>query len=139
MNTMRKVVHVLSDRLRNPPIISLPPKSKGSQMPIPLTIVIMEPHLSLGWNLFAGVGVFGWLWCSKKGITRDVRKGVKGVPEVVRIWNSHLFLRRGSHMLLNHSVSHRGDRIRWVIWIILGVAKGFSEGFNPLHSPTLPS
>jgi hypothetical protein len=125
MNTMRKAVHVLSTRLRNPPIICLLTKAKGSQIPIPLTIVIMEPHLSLGWNLFAGVGVFGWLWCSKKGITRDVRKGVKGVPEVVRIWNSHLFLRRGSHRLLNHTISHRGDRLRWGDFDNLGSGGSF--------------
>jgi hypothetical protein len=41
-------------------------------MPISLTILTMEPHLSLGWNLFVGVGLFGWLRHSGKGITRDV-------------------------------------------------------------------
>jgi hypothetical protein len=30
MNTMRGAVHVLPARLRNPPLISLPPKAKRS-------------------------------------------------------------------------------------------------------------
>jgi hypothetical protein len=82
-------------------------------MPIPLTILTMVPHLSLGWILFAGGGfLFGWLRSSRKGITRDVRKGVKCVPEMVRFWKPHLFLRRGFHRLLNHTISHRGDRLR---------------------------
>jgi hypothetical protein len=52
---------------------------------------------------------FGRLKVSRKGITRDVWKGVKCVPEKVRFWNPQLFLRRGSHRLLNHTISHRGD------------------------------
>jgi hypothetical protein len=113
MNTMRGAVHVLPAQLRNPPLISLPPKAKRSQMPIPLTILTMVPHLSLGWILFVGGGfLFGWLRGSRKGITRDVGKGVKCVPEMVRFWKPHLFLRRGSHRLLNHTISHRGDRLR---------------------------
>jgi hypothetical protein len=42
-----------------------------------------------------------------------VEKGFKCVPEVVRFWNPHLFLRRGSHRLLDHTISHRGDRLWW--------------------------
>jgi hypothetical protein len=42
-----------------------------------------------------GFGLFGRLGCSRKGITRDVGKGVKCVPEMVRFWNPHLFLTRG--------------------------------------------
>jgi hypothetical protein len=41
------------------------------------------------------------------------RRGIKCVSEVVRCWNPHLFMRRGSHMLLNHIIFHRGDRLRW--------------------------
>jgi hypothetical protein len=82
--------------------------------------------------------LFGWLRGSRKGITRDIGKGIKYVPEVVMFWNPHLFLRRGSHRLLNHIISHRGDRLRWVILISLGWVEGFSDGFNPLHSPTFP-
>jgi hypothetical protein len=113
MNTMRGVIHVPSARLKNPLLICLPPKAKSSQMPIPLTIVTMESHLSLGWNLFVGVGLFGWLWRSRKWITRDVGKGVKCVPEVVRFWNLHLFLRKDSHRILYHSISHRGGKFGW--------------------------
>jgi hypothetical protein len=137
---MRRAVHVLPARLRNPPLISLPPKAKRSLMSIPLTILTMEPHLSLGWILLVGGGFpFRWLRGSRKGTTRNVVKGVKCVPEMVRFWSSHLFLWRGSHRLLNHSIFHsRGGIFRWSELDKLGVAKSFSEGFRPLHSPTLP-
>jgi hypothetical protein len=49
-----------------------------------------------------------------------------------------LFLRRDSHRLLNHTISHRVIGLGGVLLISLGVAKGFSDGFNPLHSPTFP-
>jgi hypothetical protein len=48
MNTMRWVVHVLPARLRTPLLIFLPPKAKHFQMPLHVTILAMEPHLSLG-------------------------------------------------------------------------------------------
>jgi hypothetical protein len=48
---------------------------------------------------------------SKKGIARDVRKGVKCVPEMVRFWKPHLIFRRSSHRFINHTISHRGDRL----------------------------
>jgi hypothetical protein len=54
-----------------------------------------------------------WLRGSRKRITRDVEKGIKCVHEVVRFWNPHLLLRRGSHRLLNHIMSQRYNRIRW--------------------------
>jgi hypothetical protein len=54
---------------------------------------------------------FGWLRGSRKGIARDVRKGVKCVPKMVRFWKPHLFLRRISHRFINHTISHRGDRL----------------------------
>jgi hypothetical protein len=47
MNTMRRVVHVLTARIKKPPVISLPPKAKIGQMPIPLTILTMEHHVGL--------------------------------------------------------------------------------------------
>jgi hypothetical protein len=50
---------------------------------------------------------------SSKGITRDVENGIMCVPEMVRFWNPHLFLRRGSHRLLNHTISHMGNRLSW--------------------------
>jgi hypothetical protein len=89
-------------------------KKKNSQMPIPLTIVTMESHLSLGWYLFVSFGLFRWMWlrASRKGIARDVGKGNKCVPKAVRFWNPHLFLRRGSHRLLSHTISRTGDRLR---------------------------
>jgi hypothetical protein len=60
MNTMRRVVYVLPARLRNLLLISLSPKEKISQLPIPLTILTVEPHLSLRWNLLMGGGFF-WM------------------------------------------------------------------------------
>jgi hypothetical protein len=61
MHTMKKVVHLLDIHLKTSPLIYLPPKAKSSQVNIPLTILTMVPHLSLRWNLFGGVGLFGWL------------------------------------------------------------------------------
>jgi hypothetical protein len=60
-------------------------------MIIPLTIITMKSHLSLRWSLFVGFGLLVWLRGSRKGITRDVRKGVKCDPEVVRFWTPHFF------------------------------------------------
>jgi hypothetical protein len=79
---------------------------------------------------------FGWLRGSTKGITRDVGKGVKCVPEMFKFCNPHLFLRRESHKLINHTISLSGGRLSWVILMNLGVPEGFSNGFNPLHLPT---
>jgi hypothetical protein len=81
-------------------------------MPIPLTIFTMVPHPSLGWILFVEEDfLFRWLRGSRKGIARDVGKGVKCVPKMVRFWKPHLFLRRISHRFINHTISHRGDRL----------------------------
>jgi hypothetical protein len=55
--------------------------------------------------------LFGWLRGSRKGIARDDGKGVKCVPKMVRFWKPHLFLRRSSHRFINHTISHRGDRL----------------------------
>jgi hypothetical protein len=126
MNTMRRLVHVPPARLGTPSLISLPPKAKCNQMHIPVTIFIMKPHLSLGWNLFVEVGLFGWLRSSWRGDSRDVEKGVKCLMKVVRFWTPPLFLRRGSHMLLNHSIFHSmGGSFRWNELDKFGVVEGF--------------
>jgi hypothetical protein len=52
---MRRVVDVPSAHLKTLSLISLPSKAKHGQMTIPLKILAMVPHLSLGWNLFMGV------------------------------------------------------------------------------------
>jgi hypothetical protein len=113
MNTMRREVHVLSARHRNPSLISLPPKAKSRHMALPLTISQWNLTSLLG-GICLSLGLLVWLWLriSRKGITRDVGKGIKCVLEMIRLWNPHLFL-RGSHRLLNHTMSHRGDRLRW--------------------------
>jgi hypothetical protein len=84
MNTMRRVVHVPSARLRHSPPISLPPQVQSNQMFIALTIITLTSHLSLRWSLFVGFGLFGWLRGFWRGDTRDVEKDVKCVLEVVR-------------------------------------------------------
>jgi hypothetical protein len=93
MDTMSGAFHVFLARLGSLCLISLPPKAKIGQMLIPLTILTMKLHLFLRWNLLVGGGfLFGWLRGSRKAITRDVRKGTKCVPKMVRFWNPHLFL-----------------------------------------------
>jgi hypothetical protein len=85
-------------------------------------------------------GFFGWLWSSRKGITRDVRKGVKCVPEMVKVWTPHLFLMRGSWRFNKQFISHnRGGRFGWSGFDKFGMAEGFYEGLKPLHSSTLPN
>jgi hypothetical protein len=84
MNTMKGLVHVPSARLRTPPLTSLPPKAKSNQMTLPLTIITMKSHFSLRWSLFVGFWIFGWLGCSRKGITRDILQDVECVFEMVR-------------------------------------------------------
>jgi hypothetical protein len=121
MNSMSGAVHVPSTQLRNQPLISLPPKAKSSYVPIPLTILTLEPHLSLSWNLLVGGSfLFGWLRDSRKGNTRHVGKGIKCVHEMIRFCNPHLFLKRGFHRLLSHTISHRGDRLIWGYFDKLG-------------------
>jgi hypothetical protein len=72
-----------------------------------------------------------------KGIARDVGKGVKCVPKMVRFWKPHLFL-RSSHRFINHTIFHKGTCLAEVVLISLGVGEGFYEGVKPLHSPTFP-
>jgi hypothetical protein len=72
MYMLKNIVHVLTIDLKTPSLIFLPSNTKRLQMPIPFAILTMKSHLSLRWSLFVGVGRFGWMWCSKKGITRDV-------------------------------------------------------------------
>jgi hypothetical protein len=48
MYAMGRVVHVPVVQLILPPLISLPPKAKLNKATIPMTIVAVIPHLSLG-------------------------------------------------------------------------------------------
>ena len=68
-------VHVPVVQLILSPLISLPPKAKLSMMTNPLAVVIVIPHLSLGWLLahsLVGMVHSWWLFGFKKGIVRDV-------------------------------------------------------------------
>jgi hypothetical protein len=90
----------------NPIAHLLPPKTKCLQVPIPLAILIVVPHLSLRWKLVMGLGHLGWQWCSRKEIIRDVKQSIKWDPEIVRFWTPHLFLRWAYQRLHKHSVCH---------------------------------
>jgi hypothetical protein len=75
MYAMGRVVHVLVVQLVLSPLISLPPKAKLSKVTIPMAIVIVIPHLSLGWLLahsLVGMVHSWWLFSFRKGILRDV-------------------------------------------------------------------
>jgi hypothetical protein len=60
-----------------------------------------------------GFRLFGWMRDFWRANTIDIRKGVNCVPEMVRFWNPHLFLWRGSRRLLNHTIFHKGDSLSW--------------------------
>jgi hypothetical protein len=51
MYTMGRAVHVLVVQLILSPLISLLPKAKLNKVTIPMGIVTVIPHLSLGWLL----------------------------------------------------------------------------------------
>jgi hypothetical protein len=76
MYTMGRVVHVWVVQLILPPLISLPPDAKLNKVTIPMAIVIVIPHLSLGWLLAhspLGIVHSWYLFGFRKGILRDVR------------------------------------------------------------------
>jgi hypothetical protein len=56
--------------------------------------------------------MFGWLRGSKKE-TLEISKRVSSVFLRWLGFGNHTFLRRGSHWLLNYTISQRGDRLRW--------------------------
>ena len=75
MYTMGRAVHALVVQLVLSPLISLFPKAKLSKVTIPMAVVTVIPHLSLGWLLahsLVGMVHFWWLFGFRKGILRDV-------------------------------------------------------------------
>ena len=59
MYAKRWAVHVSVVQLVLTPLISLPPKAKLSKVTIPMVVVTVIPHLSLGWWLVHSlVGIF---------------------------------------------------------------------------------
>jgi hypothetical protein len=88
--------------------------------------------------MFVGVSLFGWMRSSRKGIPRDVWQSVKCVPEMVKFWIPHLFLRWASTGSTNTpSLIARVVDLGGVILTNFGEARCFSKELNPLHSPTL--
>ena len=96
MYAKRWAVHVSVVQLVLTPLISLPSKAKLNKVTIPMAVVTVIPHLSLGWWLvhsLVGMVHSWWLLDSGKGILRDVWQSVKWVLEMVWFWNPYLFLR----------------------------------------------
>jgi hypothetical protein len=74
---MGRTVHVPVVQLVLSPLISLPPKAKLSKVTIPMTVVIVILHLSLGWLLahsLVGMVHSWWLFSFRKGILRDIQR-----------------------------------------------------------------
>jgi len=111
MYTKGWAVHVPVVQLILTPLISLPPKAELNKVTIPMAVVIVKPHLSLGWWLvhsLVGMVHSWWLLDSRKGILRDVWQSVKWVPEMVRFWNPHLFLGWSFWRFFKHSIFNSG-------------------------------
>jgi hypothetical protein len=49
MYAKRRALHVPVGQLKLSPFIPLPPKAKLNKVTIPMAILTMIPHLSLGW------------------------------------------------------------------------------------------
>ena len=99
------------------PLISLPPKAELSKVTIPMAVITVIPHLSLGWwlvHFLVGMVHFWWLLDSMKGILRDVWQSVKRVLEMIRFWNPHLFLGWSFWRFFKHSIFNSGlSGLRW--------------------------
>jgi hypothetical protein len=82
-----------------------------------MAIVIVIPHLSLGWLLvysLMGMVHSWWLFGFRKGILRDVWWSVKWVLEIVQFWNPDLFLRWSFWRFFKHSIFDSGlSGLRW--------------------------
>jgi hypothetical protein len=75
MYAMGQAVHVSVVQLILSPLISLPSKAKLSKVTIPMAVVTVIPHLSVGWLLahsLVGMVHSWWLFGFRKGILRDV-------------------------------------------------------------------
>jgi hypothetical protein len=75
MYAMGRAVHVSAVQLVLSLLISLPSKAKLSKVTIPMAVVTVIPHLSVGWLLahsLVGMVHSWWLFGFRKGILRDV-------------------------------------------------------------------
>ncbi|MVG17102.1 hypothetical protein EF849_21980 [Aeromonas jandaei] len=102
-----------------------------------VTVLALKPHHSLG-LLVPSVARFiysGWLLALWKGITRDIRKGVKCVPKMVRFWNPHLLARWSLGRFIKDAIL--GDRLGMLTWGDLGELRDSGWLLTRIHSTKL--
>jgi hypothetical protein len=142
MYVMGRTVHVLVVQLILPPLISLPPEAKLNKVTIPMAVVTVIPHLSLGWLLahsLVGMVHSWWLLALERGSSEmfgRVSSGFLrwfGFRTQTCFWGGALGGSSNTPSFIVGSVGLGG-----LILINLGVVEGFSLGFKPLNSPTLP-
>ena len=102
-----------------------------------MTVLALEPHHSLGLlvPMVARVVHSGWLLASRKGITRDVRKGVKCVPKMVRFRYPHLLARWSLGRFIKDAIL--GDRLGRLRWGDLGKLRDSGWLLTRVHSAKL--
>jgi hypothetical protein len=139
---MGRAVHILVFLLVLSPLISLPPKAKTQQGDHPYVVVTIIPDLSLGWLLahsLVGMVHLGGFLALERGSSEmfgRVSSGFLrwlGFRTQTCFWGGAFGGSSNTPSLKIGSIGLGG-----VILINLGVVKGFSLGFKPLNSPTLP-
>ena len=98
MYTMGRAVHVLIVHFHLTPLIPLPLKAKLSKVTLFMAILTVIPHHSLGLLVHYLVGMAHSWWRllrSWRGFSRDSRKCVQRIFQVIRLWDPHLLLRWG--------------------------------------------
>jgi hypothetical protein len=137
MYAMGRAVHVLVVQFILSSLICLPPKAKLSKVTIPMAVVTVIPHLSLGWLLahsLVGIVHSWWLFSFRKEILRDGRVSGGflmwlGFGTQTCLWGGAFGGSSNTPSLTTGSMGLGG-----VILINLGVVEGFSLEFKSLNS-----